>query len=69
MTEKMEVTNCAYCGGVISPGDQVGVLPTAPGEPVQVCHTRYDCSPPGNTRYGVWGEGELRSSFMGIEQC
>ncbi len=59
---------CDNCGGLIPPGTQVGVTPTSDGG-VRLFHTTFDCSPAGNTFYGVWGDGKLASSFNKVEQC
>lgn len=65
---KINSTICANCGGIILPGEQVGVMQTGGAEPV-ICHTTLECSPAGNTHYGIWGNGRLLSSFDDIEQC
>ncbi len=59
---------CVNCGKLIPPNSQVGVIPGSNGESL-ICHTTYECSPPGGSHYGFWGEGKLESSFRKIEQC
>ncbi len=58
---------CGNCGGPIFPGSHVAAPPGIAGEPV-IFHTTYECSPPGGTFYGYWGDGKLVSSFNKIEQ-
>jgi hypothetical protein len=62
-------TVCANCGEPIPPNSQVVVLKKNRDGSFMVCHTTYDCSPPGGAFYGFWGEGKLVSSFDKIEQC
>ena len=59
---------CANCGGLILPNSHVGVLKGVNGASL-ICHTTYECSPPGGAFYGFWGDGRLVSSFEKIEQC
>jgi hypothetical protein len=54
---------------VIPPYSQVGVIPRGAVESPLVCHTTFECSPPGNTFYGYWGEGKVVSSHDKVEQC
>ena len=61
-------TICVNCGGIIAPNTQVGVI-QGPNGTSLICHTTYECSPPGGSHYGFWGDGVLVSAFRKIEQC
>lgn len=59
---------CINCEGWIVPHSQVAVYKLDGGE-AAYGHTTVACNPAGNSFYGYWGRGELRSVFACIEQC
>jgi len=60
---------CVNCQGRILPHSQVAVFKNDDPARPELAHTTVACNPAGNTFYGYWGKGELKSVFACIEQC